>query len=116
VIYLASPYAHINPEIMEERFQLVCEAAAIIMRNKLACYSPIAHNHPIAVAHKLPRTWDFWQLMDLPLLTRATQLWVLKLDGWNESKGIEAEVAFARAAGIPVSWITLKDLKAGFNG
>lgn len=115
MIYLASPYAHEDVQVMEERFEQAARAAFLIMRKEICCYSPIAHNHPIAVRFDLPRTWDFWQLMDLPMLAKANQLWVLKLLGWELSKGVAAETAFARSAGIPVSWVTLPDLEKGFG-
>jgi hypothetical protein len=33
------------------------------------------------------------------------EVWILKMDGWKESKGIEAEIALAEKLGLPVKYI-----------
>lgn len=102
MIYLASPYNHEDPAVKQDRFEQICEVAVNIMRGGKAVYCPIAHNHPLALQHNLPGSWDFWKLMDLPILAKANELWVIKLDGWKTSGGIKEEVAFAKACSIPV--------------
>jgi hypothetical protein len=37
---------------------------------------------------------------------------VLMLDGWEQSRGVQAEIAIARELGKPVSFIDLNDLAA----
>ncbi len=105
MIYLASPYAHKNPLIMELRFEKVCRVAGAMMKDGLFIYSPIAHNHPIATRIDLPRTWDFWKNIDLHILEKCDQLWVLKLEGWEESKGVAAEIKFAEEKKIPITYV-----------
>lgn len=102
MIYLASPYAHPDPEVMELRFHAVCVYTATRLLLGEVVYSPIAHNHYLACNFDLPRTWDFWQKLDLPMLERADSLRVLMLEGWKESKGIAAEVDYAKSLGKEV--------------
>lgn len=102
MIYLASPYSHPDPQVMEFRFDQVCRVAGKIMAEQgIVVYSPIAHNHPIAVRINLPRGWDFWEKFDTETLTACKEIWVLKLDGWDTSKGVAAEVQIAKKLGLP---------------
>ncbi len=102
MIYLASPYAHPDPAVMQERFHKVAELTATLIKQGAVIYSPIAHNHYLACNFDMPRTWDFWQLLDLPMLDLAEQLDVYMLDGWEQSKGLAAEIVHATATGKPI--------------
>lgn len=104
-VYLASPYAHADPAVMQARYEAAVRVAGSLMREGVAVYSPIAHNHPIAQAVDLPRTWDFWRRMDLPILMTASALYVLCLDGWRESIGVSAEIEFVGRMGKPIVYL-----------
>ncbi len=107
LLYLASPYSHSSLIVMEARFKDACSAAARLMERGYTVFSPIAHSHPIA-DHLRPdfRTnFDFWMKQDLPILKVSDALVVLKLDGWDKSRGVQAEIAYARANGIPIMFI-----------
>lgn len=112
MIYLASPYTHADPAVREERFQAVCRAAAELMRRGECVLSPIAHSHPIA-AHGLPTTWEFWERLDREHLKRCDELVVLMLDGWKESRGVQAEIRIARELGKPVRFLDPDQLASG---
>jgi hypothetical protein len=107
LVYLASPYSHPDPLVREGRYQAAMDTvvASMVNRARLVVYSPILHNHACSVEHQLPQTWPFWQSLDFPMLERCDQVAVLMIAGWRESKGIEAEIAFARVLGKPVSFI-----------
>jgi len=104
MIYLASPYTHPDPVVREERFRAVCRLAADIMRCGIHVFSPIAHSHPIA-KHGLPLDWEFWREYNFEFLRRCSALWVLMLDGWQESEGVQAEIKRARELGMQVMLI-----------
>lgn len=108
MIYIASPYSDPDPAVMEQRFDAVARYAGQLMNEGLVVYSPIVHCHPIAVRVGLPRTWDFWKKFDTEMIRRATELQVLMVPGWRESKGIAAEVEIAKSLGIPVSFVLTK--------
>jgi len=104
-IYLASPYSHPNADVREARVAAAMTTAADLMREGLVVFSPIAHSHPIAENHAMPGDWTFWEAQDLPLLHHAAELYVLTLDGWDQSRGVCAEIAYARGIGKPVTYI-----------
>jgi hypothetical protein len=102
MIYLASPYSDPNPAVMEARFEAACRAAGKLMNEGHVVYSPIVHCHPIAVRCGLPRDWTYWERFDREMLERASVMYVLKIDGWLESKGIANETKLADDLDVPV--------------
>lgn len=106
MIYLASPYSHPDPEVREQRFELACRAAARLIWDGHAVFCPIAHTHPIA-KYGLPTTWDFWQAQDRKILELCEELWVLTIDGWMQSRGVEFEMQIARELGKPIRYVSL---------
>ena len=111
MIYVASPYTHPDPAVREARFQAACRAAAELIRQGKAVFAPIAHSHPIA-QYGLPKDWSFWQACDRQHLEVCSEVVVLMLDGWEQSRGVQAEIAIARELGKPVSFIDPSDLAA----
>lgn len=104
LIYLASPYSHGDPIVREMRFLSACAAAADLMRQGKHVYSPIAHTHPIA-RFGLPLDWDFWSEYDRKFLAVCESMIVLMLDGWEQSKGVSAEMQIARDLNIPITFM-----------
>jgi hypothetical protein len=102
MIYLASPYSDKDPDVMEARFHAVCRFAGRLMREGQVVYSPIAHCHPIAVRVELPRDWGFWQKFDREMIAKADELWILRLPGWDSSRGVAAERQIALDLGLNV--------------
>ena len=102
LIYLASPYSHPDPAMRELRYKQACEVAALLMRDGHLVYSPIVHSHPLT-AYGLPADWDYWRRLDEEMLRRCDALAVLRLPGWEQSVGVQAELALARELGLKIS-------------
>lgn len=103
MIYVGSPYTHPDPAVREARYQQTLAFTAHHMLRGLPIFSPIVHCHPLALAFRMPGDFHFWRDYCLALLSRATELWVLQLPGWEHSVGLTAEVDFANENMIPVS-------------
>src|SRR5687767_6421535 len=99
LIYLATPYNHPDPAIREERFKLACQAAATLMQDGIHLFCPIAHTHPIALAGDLPHGWEYWREYDRMMLDACAELWIVQMDGWDQSEGIKGEIEIAREQG-----------------
>jgi nucleoside 2-deoxyribosyltransferase len=104
MIYLASPYSHVDPAVREQRFCAACQAAVALLHAGRVVFSPIAHSHPLA-QHGLPGNWHFWERYDRAFLERCDEVLVLMLDGWEESVGVQAEIRIARELGKPVRYL-----------
>lgn len=105
MIYLASPYMDPDSSVVEQRFDAVCRKAGELIKEGHVVYSPIAHSHPIAIRVALPQDWAFWERFDTAMLKCATAFYILKLPGWDRSKGVASEEYIARSMGIPVTYL-----------
>jgi len=116
LIYLASPYSHSDPSIRNERVRQTIAAVANLMTSNLVIYSPIIHNHQIAIKHNLPTDWEYWQQFDEVMLSKCNQIYVLMLEGWLESRGIKAEIAIARKLRLPIGYLGYSEIDYLTNG
>jgi hypothetical protein len=104
MIYLASPYSHPDKEVRHDRFVAACVYAGSLMQKNKHVYSPIAHTHPIAELCELPTGWEYWKEFDTIMLRVCSEVRVLCIPGWKESKGIAAELEMARGMGLPITY------------
>ena len=105
IIYLASPYSHADAEVRRARFEQICQVAARLMAQGVHVFSPIAHTHPVALAGDLPKHWEFWEEYDRKFIAICAELWICMMDGWEESRGIAAELRIAAELGLPVRYV-----------
>ena len=108
LIYLASPYTHPDPIVREARFCAACRQAARMIQNRILVFSPVAYGHVVA-SYGLPLDWTFWEPFDQAFLELCSEVWVLTLDGWQESKGVQAEITIAQKLNKPVVWVAPLD-------
>ena len=118
MIYLSSPLWHPQEQVMNKRVKLIQEVmVALIMRGTFA-FSPIAHNYPAAKSQKVilddeMNNKEIWMPFDLEMLHLCSEMWVVQIDGWDESNGITIEISEASIHGIPVSYHNPKMLILG---
>jgi len=105
LVYLAVPYTDPDPEVKEERFEKVNEVAARLINKGENIFSPISMAHPIAKAGGLPGNWEFWDEFDRAYLECCKKVYVLMLDGWEESTGVKAEIKIAEEMGIKIVYL-----------
>ena len=103
MIYLAAPYSHHNPLIMEARVQSLCEFHALLVRTppRLFYYNPLANSTGAAHA-EIPEA--YWVNHGLHVLKSCQALYVLMLPGWEASTGVQKEIARAQELLIPVHY------------
>ena len=103
-IYLACPYTHIDEEVCQDRYDQATMKAATLMTAGYNVFSPITYSH--FLAKYLPSGFDnldFWMRQDLSYVRIwADELWVLCLDGWLESPGVQTEIINAFDVNIQV--------------
>lgn len=103
-IYLACPYTS-STEIEEKRFQAANEQAAELMAQGYLVFSPISHTHPIHLSGCLPGDWEFWKEYDQTFIEWCDEVWIMRIPGWEESKGVKAEIKIARDLGKKVVYL-----------
>lgn len=92
MIYLASPYSHPIPTVMEWRYNAVTAAVAEMLNHLLQVFSPITYTHPISkMVPGFMNDLDFWLDIDRGFMDVCDMMAILTLPGWRESKGIDSE-------------------------
>ncbi len=104
-IYLASPYSSSHEDVRQQRHDAVENLTAQLLSQGFHVFSPIVHCHPMALKYDLPKDIDFWHRYDRMMLSKASMLLVLRLPGWEDSKGVAFEIAVAKELSIPVMFI-----------
>ena len=105
LIYLAVPYTHKDKNVILDRVRRLNTVAFKILASGKHVFSPVTHCHPLAEIGDLPKDWEFWKAYDTVMLSRCDRVWVLMLEGWKESTGVNAEIKIAEELGKPVEYI-----------
>lgn len=115
IIYLACPYTHPESRMRESRFELATRAAAKLIQQGYIVYSPITMTHPLDVVlagEDNTLGSDYWVQFDEAFMAACTEMVVLQLDGWEQSRGIQREIEYFRAHGKPVRFLAMDQLLA----
>lgn len=82
-------------------------------------YSPISSWHLNACRFNMPKTFDFWQHLNLSFLRVSKKLIVVQLPGWDISVGLQDEIRFAKEHDIEIEYLDptpyFKELKIKEN-
>ena len=104
MMYLAGPYTHDDPAVVQARYEAHRRATARLCAAGNVVFSPIVHGH-----HLLPELpgWrhEEWIAFDYAILRHCSRLYVLQIDGWDVSRGTACEIEFAKQYGIPIEYI-----------
>lgn len=104
LVYVASPYSHEDPAVVEHRMEIYSRIDAKLIAQGLITISPLMKHH-ILKYEKLPGDWAYWQRYSETLLQKCDALFIICLDGWKTSTGVQAELALAIKLGLPVTYL-----------
>lgn len=105
LLYIASPYSK-YPGGIQKAFEDVCRLTARLVRNGVRVYSPIAHTHPIAIHGGLnPFDHSLWLPFDESLMRVSQALLVAKMEGWQESDGVNEEIKIFERDGKQIHYL-----------
>ena len=94
LIYLASPYWHDDPKVREERVKTNAIYCGDALLDGKRIYSPLVHFSGILRYHDVPcMTEDKWLEFAMSIMLVCSELYVLKLDGWDKSFGVGCEIS-----------------------
>ncbi len=104
LIYLAGPYYDENAEIIQERMEklyaimheFTCRGEHII--------SPL-FMHEVVTRFEIENNFDFWGPFCYNILKRCDKMVIAKLYGWDASDGVQKEINFCLANGIPIEYL-----------
>jgi hypothetical protein len=102
LIYLACPFRHVDLSIQRKRTATAHHVAAQLSLKGLHVFSPLTHNETLIDILNDSIPGEHWMQFDLAVLAACKTLYVLKMEGWEASKGVAREIAFAKERGIHV--------------
>jgi len=104
-VYVATPYTKYGHGHAAAAYD-AAEVAARLIDYGLSPMSPIAHSHAVATVGRLDKVDGYlWQRVDAPWVRVAEACVVVKMPGWEESAGVQHEIAEFTAAGKPVVYL-----------
>ena len=114
-IYLASPYTALRDDgsyddvLMAERHRAVLTCFESLLSAGLIVYCPITMTYQADCLHNSITGNRFdpksWYEFDNPFMQHASQLFVLKLPGWEKSEGVSGEIKTAIARKLPIVYL-----------
>lgn len=105
IIYLAIPYSHKSDEIRKHRERLVNKITIDKMNNGEIVYSPISYGISLSNEYDLPTDWSYWEKFCKSYISVCDELHVIMADGWENSKGVQNEIKFAKKLGKTIKYI-----------
>jgi hypothetical protein len=108
LVYLAAPYSHQYPIVTEHRVQQLLKADAAIIRKGFVTVTPLSKHFILNVGEKIPGDWEYWKNYSLTLLKRCDRLFILTLDGWEQSTGVQGEIEEAKKNNIPIYLVDIE--------
>lgn len=113
IVYLAAPYSHSNEGVRLWRYQAITAVAAHLISKGAVVFSPITMTHPIDIIlaeEGATLGSDYWVDFDTSFMQFCSEIAVLRLDGWQESRGVQREIAFFKANKRAIRYIEPSDL------
>jgi hypothetical protein len=114
IVYLACPYTDPDPAVRQVRFEVATAVAADLVRRGRIVYSPITMTHPIdAMLAGDSNTLgsDYWVAFDEAFMEICSEMVVIKLDGWNDSEGVQREINYFTARKKVITYIAPPEIR-----
>ena len=108
MIYLAAPYTHADPDIVAQRMAQFCIVDAHLCKQGLITVSPLS-KHLMKYHTNIPLTWEFWKTYSEKLMEKCDALYVIMLDGWDTSEGVQAEIQLAKKMLLEIKYLDYQD-------
>ena len=105
MIYLAAPYSDKDHNIIQGRMEQIYGVLGSYIRQGFLITTPLFMHEVVMRNPDMPNDYQFWENYCLNLLKRCDSMIVLRLAGWEESRGVKGEIEFCAANNIPVEYI-----------
>jgi len=102
MIFLTSPLTHSDPDIWARRVLETRHACAILAERGEHFISPVLLGEAYDELLRIDVDHAWWMGRCLPLLEVCTEVHVLPLPGWRESRGVALEVDAGKRYGLPI--------------
>jgi hypothetical protein len=104
MIFLSFPYSDPNPLVIRQRVSLAEKIAASMIKSGMPIISPVLHWHHLLQRFDIPTTYEYWERYCYDMLKMSDILFILMMDGWDNSAGIQGEIRDANKLGIKIMY------------
>lgn len=101
--YLSTPYTRYRYG-HDAAYHAACKVAARLVNAGISIFCPIAHSRGIS-PHLKADNHVTWMEVDRPLMRASYGLVVVRLSGWQDSRGVGEELDYFTAAAKPIEYI-----------
>lgn len=106
MIYLASPYSHSDAAVRQMRYEKAARWAMCFIRQGIPAFAPIPFIHPnLPYLEGVKTDAATWQEFNTGFLCHCSAMYVLMLDGWEHSLGLQQEIKLAKELYIPITYV-----------
>jgi hypothetical protein len=104
LVYVAAPYSSIPDK--NELMRIISKFCGEYMIANPGEYAipGLVHHYPTLECPELGTDYSFWQNFCEVFLSRCDKMIVLRIPGWQESKGVKGELEFCLTHRIPVEF------------
>lgn len=113
--YLGCPFTGDEAE-EEGRGRGIAKIASDLYARGHEVFSPICHGKAMAEAMGTATDWEYWERLDIEMLSRCDALLIVPLPGWRRSVGLYAEAGYAFRHEMPVFMLDMKSVPDGSCG
>lgn len=105
-----------DKKVKEQRYHDINQIMAELTRRGHILFGPITQSATLTkYSHALKGSWEFWKRFDTVVLNKCDALWVVMLEGWTASVGVQAEIKLAKNLKLPIVYLN-PQLFEGKNG
>jgi Domain of unknown function (DUF1937) len=104
IFYIAVPYSHKDPSVIEYRMEIFYRVDAALMKKGIHTVSPVA-KHAMLKYENLPGDYTYWGDYSRKLMRRCDGVYVICLPGWLESTGVQDEIRLAQELNLPIIYL-----------
>ena len=104
-IFVISPYTHDDSDIVRNRVDHAEMYLASLTMAGYVAYSTIAAMEHLTKKFDLPTDYAYWKEHCHKMISCAKEVYVLCLDGWEDSVGVQDELSVARELSKKITYI-----------
>lgn len=102
MIFISSPYTSNSPLTRQYRVERVTEFTTRMLLQGLVAFSPIVYGEAIKRrSSEIGTDAKTWLFFNFDMLRRCEAMYVLCLEGWEQSEGVKLEINVCKTFGIP---------------
>ena len=104
LIVVSGPYSHSDPLVKQGRVKTIANTCVKLCQNGDICCSPLLAGLSLIEKsdNKMPDDYEFWKDFCRSYVEAGDVLYVLDIQGWEDSTGVQDEIECARSFCMPV--------------